>query len=190
MPRFCRHADLGTSKNGLNLVCQASRLQGDSSFEKWGELVSPGKPSVLRRCLSLRMVPLLSHRINVFLPCPPRLHPLVFPPLLRFKRCRDEDGIIIGSKHGYATNFLATTRDLRPSGRASRGVKVSWPSMIPLIFVLAGLLRWLSGNVWCASFCFFRGLVLRRPRKIMYGTRALRQGRQCAPPLRFRLNAM
>ncbi|CAN0101672.1 unnamed protein product, partial [Hapterophycus canaliculatus] len=39
------------------------------------------------------------------------------------KRCRDEDGIVIGSEQGYATRFLATTKDLRPSGRASRGVK-------------------------------------------------------------------
>eukprot|EP00903_Cladosiphon_okamuranus_P010462 g9898.t1 len=39
------------------------------------------------------------------------------------KRCREDDGIIIGSKQGYATRFLATTRDLRPSGRSSRGVK-------------------------------------------------------------------
>ncbi|CAM9092331.1 unnamed protein product [Pylaiella littoralis] len=39
------------------------------------------------------------------------------------KRCRDEDGIIVGSKQGYATRFLANTRDLRPSGRSSRGAK-------------------------------------------------------------------
>ncbi|CAN0050365.1 unnamed protein product, partial [Ectocarpus sp. 12 AP-2014] len=39
------------------------------------------------------------------------------------KRCCDEDGIVIGSKQGYATRFLANTKDLRPSGRTSRGVK-------------------------------------------------------------------
>ncbi|CAN0390006.1 unnamed protein product, partial [Scytosiphon promiscuus] len=39
------------------------------------------------------------------------------------KRCRDEDGIVIGSEQGYATRFLATAKDLRPSGRASRGVR-------------------------------------------------------------------
>lgn len=48
-------------------------------------------------------------------------HVRFFVPL---RRCREEDGIIIGSKQGYATRFLASTRDLRPSGRASRGVRV------------------------------------------------------------------
>lgn len=39
------------------------------------------------------------------------------------KRCRDDDSIIIGTKQGYASRFLANVADLRPSGRASRGVK-------------------------------------------------------------------
>lgn len=40
-------------------------------------------------------------------------------------RCRDDDSIIIGTKQGYASRFLANVADLRPSGRASRGVKAS-----------------------------------------------------------------
>ncbi|CAM9675174.1 unnamed protein product, partial [Laminaria digitata] len=39
------------------------------------------------------------------------------------KRCREDDNIIIASRQGYATRFLANVEGLRPSGRPSRGVK-------------------------------------------------------------------
>ncbi|CBN74882.1 DNA gyrase subunit A [Ectocarpus siliculosus] len=48
------------------------------------------------------------------------------------KRCCDENGIVIGSKQGYATRFLANQKDLRPSGRTSRGVKEEGHSLLVL----------------------------------------------------------
>lgn len=67
--------------------------------------------------------PLSVARVERYPFIPLSLPTLTFPVVF-FQRCREDDGIIIGSKQGYATRFLATTRDLRPSGRTSRGVKV------------------------------------------------------------------
>ncbi|CAM9466525.1 unnamed protein product [Ascophyllum nodosum] len=39
------------------------------------------------------------------------------------KRCRNDDSVIIASRQGYVSHFLANVNDLRPSGRGSKGVK-------------------------------------------------------------------
>ncbi|CAM9940419.1 unnamed protein product, partial [Phaeothamnion confervicola] len=39
------------------------------------------------------------------------------------KRCSETDSVIIGTEQGYASRFLADSKQLRPTGRTSRGVK-------------------------------------------------------------------
>lgn len=99
--------------------------------------------------------------------------PDFFRTRLKTNRCREDDNIIIASRQGYATRFLANVEGLRPSGRPSRGVKVKRTSIFAgrrllacirpafCLFLLYALFIFMYiAYCWCGAYCCMLLLLL------------------------------